>query len=220
MNINLDENKMYGILSVTTNRRTSANYKYPDQEVILLFILGTLLSATSYRELVILGNLKLQFLRNFFTFKHGIPSKSTLQRLLVKFSLTEMQEKFLNWMRSITGDKDLIVAIDGKALRNSYDIEKDIPMTHIVTAFVQDYNMVFCQEIVESKSNEITAIPKLLDNIPLRNSIITIDAIGTQKNIINKIVKGEGYYVLSLKKNHPTLYSDVEDFFEDKINYD
>ncbi len=121
-------------------------------------------------------------------------------------------------MSSITGDKNLIVAIDEKSLRNSYDIEKDIPMTHIVTAFVQDYNMVFCQEIVKLKSNEITAIPKLLDNILLRN-IITIDAIGTQKNIINKIVKGKGYYVLSLKKN-PTLYSDVEDFFEDKINYD
>ena len=83
---------------------------------------------------------------------------------------------------------------------NSYDIEKDIPMIHIVTAFVQDYNMVFCQKMVESKSNEITAIPKLLDNIPLRNSIITIDAIGTQRHIINKIVNGGGYYVLSLKK--------------------
>lgn len=220
MNINLEENKMYGILSVTTNRKKSANYKYPDQEVMLLFIIGTLLSANSYRELVILGTIKLEFLRKFFTFKYGVPSKSTLQRLLAKFNITELKEKFLNWMRSITGDKDLIVAIDGKALRNSYDIEKEISMTHIVTAFIQDYNMVFCQERVESKSNEITAIPKLLDNIPLRNSIITIDAIGTQKNIINKIVKGEGYYVLSLKKNHPTLYSDVEDFFEDKTNCD
>ena len=221
MNTKLDENSsIYGILSVSTNRRTTANYKYPDNEVMLLFLLSVLLSATSFREMVTVGNCKLKFLRKFLTYKHGIPSKSTLQRLLTKFSLTELKDKFLNWMKSINYDKNLIIAIDGKALRNSYDIEKNISMTHMVTAFIQDYNMVLCQEVVESKSNEITAIPKLLDNIPLKNTIITIDAMGTQKNIINKIVKGEGYYVLSLKKNHPTLYSDVEDFFEDKINID
>ena len=91
MNINLEENKMYGILSVTTNRKSSADYKYPDQEFILLFIPSRLLSAISYRELLILGNIKLQSLRNFFTFKHGTLSKSTLQRLLEKFNPTEMK---------------------------------------------------------------------------------------------------------------------------------
>ena len=105
---------------------------------------------------------------------------------LIKFILDESKEKFLNLIPSIKDDKDLTIAMDGSVLRNSYDIEKDILITHMVNLLFK-LMIWFCQEKIESKSNDITGIPKLLDNIPLHNSIITID--GKSKKYNRKIVK-------------------------------
>jgi predicted transposase YbfD/YdcC len=151
-------------------------------------------------------------LKQYFDLSGGVPSHDTYQRLWNEISPSQFQECFSEFVASIQKICSDIISIDGKTIRNSGQ-EKPI---HIVSAWCQQNQMVFAQEKVHEKSNEITAIPALLKKLDLHGKIITIDAMGAQRDICQQIVDGGGDYVIALKGNQGTLHEDVVLFLEDE----
>jgi predicted transposase YbfD/YdcC len=150
-----------------------------------------------------------------FDLRGGIPSHDTYQRLWDSISPVQFRESFLEFVESLREISSEIISIDGKTIRNS---GKEKPM-HIVSAWCQNNSLVFAQEKVHAKSNEITAIPEILRKLDLKGKIITIDAMGAQRNICEQIVSGGGDYVIALKGNQRNLHEDVKLFMQDKQNH-
>ena len=167
------------------------------------------------------------WLQKHLTLSNGVPAKDTYRRVLSLLNPRTFQQCFSQWIDSLDcltdeqkAEHKKLIAIDGKALRRSHDKKKGLGALFIVSAWASDQGISLGQVSTEEKSNEITAIPELLDQIDFEDSIITIDAAGCQKNIAEQIVDGGGDYVLALKKNHPTLYEEVQSFFVDHLQDD
>jgi predicted transposase YbfD/YdcC len=146
----------------------------------------------------------------------GDPTRSpdTFRRVFEKIRPQEFERCFEIWVREVLDDLlPQFIAIDGKEARGSYDREAGTKSLHLVSAWSTQAQLVLAQTKVLSKSNEITAIPTLLDVLDIEGSIITIDAMGTQKKIADRIYQAKGDYILSLKANHPTLFQDVSSYF-------
>lgn len=154
-------------------------------------------------------------LSKYFNLTGGVPSHDTYQRLWNTINPKQFLATFSEFVDNLQKVSSEIVSIDGKTIRNS---GKEKPL-HIVSAWCHNNSMVFAQEKVHAKSNEITAIPELLKKIDLQGKTITIDAIGAQKNICEQIVSGNGDYVIALKKNQKNLFEDVELFLRDPANH-
>ncbi|MBS0236206.1 MAG: ISAs1 family transposase [Proteobacteria bacterium] len=145
-------------------------------------------------------------------YKNGIPSDDTFRRFFRALSPNQFQELFHHWIRSIQPIiKDKIIAIDGKASRHSFD--EGSAMLHMISAFATEECLVLAQEKVSDKSNEITAIPRLLEWLDLRGSTVTIDAMGCQHAIANQIIKQQGQYIFALKGKQSGLNDDVVGVF-------
>jgi predicted transposase YbfD/YdcC len=147
----------------------------------------------------------------------GIPSKDTIRRTLMAIKPESFQKCFLSWLdgfRDTNTNKKELIAIDGKTLRRSHDHKNDLGALHIVSAFSCENGISLGQIATEEKSNEITAIPELLDSIVIDNAVVTIDAMGTQKKIVEKIVSKNAGYVLAVKDNHKKLHKEIKAFFE------
>jgi predicted transposase YbfD/YdcC len=147
---------------------------------------------------------------------HGIPSHDTFRRVLSRLNPDELAQCFVDWTEalraSIDGD---IVAIDGKTLRRSFDHAASQGAIHMVSAWANANRLVLGQRKVDDKSNEITAIPKLLKMLELEGAIVTIDAMGCQKDIARTIIEQGADYVLALKDHHATLRGEVQLYFDD-----
>lgn len=170
--------------------------------------------AEGWKDIENFGKSKLGYLRKFFDFKQSAPSDDTFRRFFRVLDPNIFKELFREWVEDLalsTGSK--VIAIDGKANRRSYDGEGK--MIHMVSAFACEARIVLGQEKVDDKSNEITAIPKLLEVLDIAGHIITIDAMGCQFQIANTIVTKEADYVFSLKGNQGNLCDDVITFFKD-----
>ncbi len=156
----------------------------------------------------------INFYACFLELPNGIPCHDTFARLFARLDPQKLQTCFINWVKSIskliTGD---VISIDGKALRHSFDNQNDKRMIHMVSAWLSSQRLVLGQVKVHEKSNEITAIPELLKVLCLQGCIVTIDAIGCQKNIVKQIVEQGGDYVINLKKNQGSLYERVDELF-------
>lgn len=155
------------------------------------------------------------WLKKYIALKSGIPSISTIRRMLNVIDPKQFEKCFISWTKELTvfsDDGGDIVAIDGKTMRGSRDGDK---ITHIVSAWCSVNNLVLGQVKTNDKSNEITAIPELLDMLHLEGCIITIDAMGCQTKIVEKIIKKKAEYVISLKGNQGTLHNEVKDYYED-----
>jgi predicted transposase YbfD/YdcC len=145
---------------------------------------------------------------------HGVPSADTIRRVVSTVSPQAFERGFARWVESVaTQTAGEIVAIDGKSLRRSYDKDDPKAMLHMVSAWASRQRLVLAQQAVDAKSNEITAIPALLDVLDVRGCIVTTDAMGTQTQIAARICKAGADYVLALKGNHETLHDDVRDYF-------
>jgi predicted transposase YbfD/YdcC len=153
-------------------------------------------------------------LSKYFDLSGGVPSHDTYQRFWNAISPTQFRDCFMAFVASLQKIYSEIISVDGKTIRNS---GKEKPL-HIVSAWCQNNQMVFAQEKVREKSNEIKAIPELLKKLDLVGKIITIDAVGAQRDICQQIVDGGGDYVISLKGNQGTLHEDVALFLEDEAN--
>jgi len=193
--------------------RVSRKRLYPIVEIIFLVICANICGAESYRDYERFGNSKLSTLRLKLPFTNGIPSKSTLARVLRLINPEVLKSCFMGWMKSLyVGISEDIIPIDGKTLRGSHDSENKA--IHMVSAYSCQTHLVIGQQKVEDKSNEITAIPKLLDTIDIKGSTVTIDAMGTQKEIAKKIIDKQGDYILALKGNHKNLSEDIKLFLD------
>ena len=154
-------------------------------------------------------------------FPNGIPSHDTLGRVFALLDPAAFRQGFLNWVGALVeATKGRLVAIDGKTLCHSFDTAADQGALHLVSAWASENHLLLGQQAGDSKSNEITAIPELLRILDLSGAIVTLDAMGCQKNIASQIHDAGGDYVLALKENQGTLYEDVQQLFIDGLEND
>jgi predicted transposase YbfD/YdcC len=190
---------------------------YPLSEILFVVICGSICGAESWRDFVIFGNEKLEYLKRFFAFENGIPSKNTFARVMSIMNPEQLKDSLVLWIKTLQHTLKGVVAIDGKTVRRSFDKALGQNPIHIVSAFASELQLTLGQEKVRDKSNEITAIPKLLELLDLVGSIVTIDAMGCQKEIAKKIREKEADYILALKGNQHSLHDDVKFFMETEI---
>ena len=192
---------------------------YPLDEVLLLVLLGVIAGCESWVEIARYGEKKLALLRRFRPFKDETPSHDQLGDIFSVLDAEQFQMCFVAWVAGLTGLGPEIIAIDGKTLRRSFQDGGAKAPIHMVSAWSAKQNLVLGQVKVAEKSNEITAIPKLLDMLVIKGAVVTIDAMGCQREIAAKIIEQQADYVLALKGNQGALRDDVEEFFiEQKAN--
>jgi predicted transposase YbfD/YdcC len=189
--------------------RQRGKVMYPLDEVLLLSLLAVLAGAETFVDIARFGAKKLSLLRRFRPFVDGTPSHDHLGDIFASLDAEHFQRCFVAWVSALTGVPAGVIAIDGKTSRRSKGANAPI---HMVSAFAARQRLVLGQVKVAEKSNEILAIPKLLDMLAIEGAIVTIDAMGCQRHIAQKIVDKKADYVLALKGNQGTLRDDVELF--------
>ncbi len=182
-------------------------------DILLILFCGAICGAESWRDFVRFGEAKLDYLRRFTPLENGIPSKSTFSRVVSLLKPEAFERCFINWVDALQENIADVIAIDGKTLRRSFDKSCNKSAIHRVSAFAANTRLVLGQKKVDEKSNEITAIPKLLKSLEIQGAIITIDAMGCQKEIAKTVNLGEADYVLALKANQEGLYEQVKHHF-------
>jgi predicted transposase YbfD/YdcC len=192
--------------------RQPGKISYPLDEILLLCLLAVLAGAECFTEISLFGVKKLELLRRFRPFKDGTPAHDHLGDILATLNAEQFQACFVGWVASVTGVPAGVIAIDGKTARRSGKKGDAKASIHMVSAFAARQRLVLGQVKVAEKSNEIIAIPKLLDMLAIEGAIITIDAMGCQRDIAQKVIDKKADYVLALKGNQGSLREDVELF--------
>jgi predicted transposase YbfD/YdcC len=188
---------------------------YPLPEILLLTLCATLCGMDDFVEIRTWGKERLDFLRRFLPYERGLPAHDTLNDVFNALDGDLFKACFANWVETLRDGDPEIVAIDGKTARRSHARGQGREPLHLVSAWASRQRLVLGQQATPDKSNEIAAIPLLLERLELRGALVTIDAIGTQSAIAETIVKRGGDYLLALKANRPTLHEDVARFFAD-----
>lgn len=184
-------------------------------DILAIAICATLCGAEGWEEFELFGQAKQDWFKSFLELPNGIPSDDTFRRVFGRIDPRQFQHCFLEWIRSVYElTQGQIIAIDGKQSRRSYDRATGKAAINMVSAWASENQMVLGQVKVETKSNEITAIPELLSMLEVAGCIVTIDAMGCQREIAAKIVDKEADYVLALKANQGMLYEDVMRYFD------
>jgi predicted transposase YbfD/YdcC len=193
--------------------RQQGKVDYPLEEILLLCLLAVLAGAETITDIALFGCKKLGLLRRFRPFKNGTPAHDHLGDILAVLDPEQFQRCFVAWVAALTGTPEGVIAIDGKAVRRSGQKKKGgkAPI-HMVSAFAARQRLVLGQVKVAEKSNEIVAIPKLLEMLAIEGAIVTIDAMGCQRDIAQKVLEKKADYVLALKGNQGSLREDVELF--------
>lgn len=190
---------------------------YPLNEVLLLVTCATIASCDDFDDIVAWGKHHLDFLRRFSEFHHGIPCERWVRMLVNRVDPIVFGRCFESWVAALWPDRHDLIAIDGKTARRTHDRRKGLKALHTLSAYATSARLTLAQLSVPEKTNEITAIPDLLDELAeakqLEGALVTIDAMGCQVEIADKIVAHKADYVLALKGNQPTLEADVEDYF-------
>lgn len=184
-------------------------------DIIGLTICAVICGADTWADIEEYGKAKEKWLKRFLELPNGIPSHDTIARLFAALNPETLQECFLSWVKAVAQlNEGEIIPIDGKTVRHSYDQGKKKGAIHMVSAWASQNRLVLGQVKVNEKSNEITAIPQLLKVLEIKGCIVTIDAMGAQKEIAKQIIEQGGDYVLSLKGNQSNIHKDVEQLFE------
>jgi predicted transposase YbfD/YdcC len=192
---------------------------YPLDEVLLLCLLAVLAGAETFTDIARFGTKKLDLLRRFRPFRDGTPAHDHLGDIFATLDADKFQQCFVAWVAAQTGVAADVIAIDGKTVRRSGDKKSGKAAVHMVSAFAARQRLVLGQVKVAEKSNEIVAIPHLLDMMSVEGAVVTIDAMGCQREIARKIIDKKADYVLALKGNQGSLREDVKLFVtEQKAN--
>ncbi len=190
---------------------------YPIEEVLLLVTCATIASCDDFEDIVEWGEHHLDFLRQFSDFHHGVPCARWLRDLVNCVDPALFAGCFKSWIAALWPDRHDLIAIDGKTSRRTHDHRKGLKALHTLSAYATTARLTLAQLSVPEKTNEITAIPVLLDqlaeNKQLEGALVTIDAMGCQVEIADKIVAHKADYLLALRGNQPTLEADVLDYF-------
>jgi predicted transposase YbfD/YdcC len=189
-------------------------------ELVVVALCGTIAGADSWADVERFGKGRLTWLRTFLRLENGVPSHDTFGRVFARLDPAELVAALGRWLKELGRDLGRHIAIDGKTLRGSFDKAAGRYPLHLVSAWASEARLTLGQIAVDSKSNEITAIPLLLELLDLKGATVTIDAMGCQKDIAAKIVARGGDYILSLKGNHPTLHAAVAEAFAAALEAD
>lgn len=207
--------------------RSEINRKHPLVSVVVIAIMGVLAQAGGPTGIATWAELNAEFLKTLLPLPNGIPGKDVFRRVLCALKPEAFQKCFANWLEAMRGAAETdagveqpTYAIDGKTLRRSHDAKKGLGALHSVSVWASEYGITLAQVATEEKSNEITAIPAVLQLVDITGAIITIDAMGTQKAIAEQIVEGGGDYVLALKANQGNLHDAVIDYVIEQMEND
>jgi predicted transposase YbfD/YdcC len=184
-------------------------------DIVVIAICGVICGAETWVDIENFGKAKLKWFKQFLELPNGIPSHDTFGRVFNCLDAEQFQRCFVGWMQGVSDIfKGQVVALDGKTLRRSHDKTIGKGAIHMVSAWALENQLVLGQVKVDEKSNEITAIPQLLESLAISGCIVTIDALGCQKEIAQQIIDQGADYVLALKENQGGLYAAVADLFE------
>ena len=193
--------------------RIDRRKKYPLYEMLMIAVCAMVAGAKGPTDFERFGTAKLKFLKKFLPIQNGIPSHDTFRRVLGKLDPKRFNAALVKWLESVSDVAGDIISVDGKLLRRA--LTKDGKMPCIVSAYSKRTKLVIGQVKADEKSNEITAIPNLLDVLYLKGAIVTIDAAGCQKKIVRKILKRGAGYIISLKGNQSTMHDEIRAFMQD-----
>jgi len=190
--------------------RTKAHYL---RDILIIAICGVICGAEGWVEIEEFGKAKEAWFTEFLDLPNGIPSHDTFGRVFARIDPKQFEASFFEWVQGISKTVKGVIAIDGKTLRRSHDEATGKKPLHLVSAWAVENRLVLAQIATEEKSNEITAIPKLLRQLALTGCIVTIDAMGTQTKIADQIIEQDGDYALALKDNQGDCYDEVKATF-------
>lgn len=203
------------------DHRVERTKKHQFTDILVIAILAIIAGAQGWEDIENYGISKKTWLEEFLELPNGIPSDDTFRRVFQFIDPEALNRCFFGWVETLVNSMGgEVIPIDGKIIRGSYDRNRGQSALHVVSAWASDQRLVLAQMKVEDKSNEITAIPALLDLLDITGCVITIDAMGTQTAIAQKIIEKKADYVLALKANHPTLYSQVTKWFKESAIQD
>jgi predicted transposase YbfD/YdcC len=187
---------------------------YPLPEIMLLVLCATLAGAEDFVEARLWGVKNLDFLRRFLPFKDGLPSHDTLNDVINALDPALFKTCFVTWVEGLRATEPDLVAIDGKTSRRTHNRAKGREPLHLVSAWAARQRLVLGQEATNAKSNEITAIPRLLERLALAGALVTLDAMGCQTKIAEAIQAKGADYLIAVKDNWPNLHGEIERYFE------
>jgi len=224
-NVYLDE--VVGYFDELEDPRSTINQKHPLVSVVVIAMMAVLAGAGGPTAIAKWAKLKAEFLLTVLKLPNGIPRKDVFRRVLSLLKPDAFQRCFASWLQSLrekaaeeTGVDQPILAVDGKTARRSHDRKKELGALHCVSVWASEFGLSLGQVACAQKSNEITAIPELLRLVDIKGTIITIDAMGTQKAIAAQIVDSGADFVLALKGNQETLYQEVIDYIDEQAKND
>ena len=190
---------------VVEDPRQQGKVRYPLDEILLLVLCGVISGADGWTSIALYGQKKLELLRSFLPFENGTPSHDQLGILFSRLDMEVFQSCFISWVASLNETLEGVVAVDGKTLRRSFDTNSNQSAIHMVSAWACGQKLVLGQRKVDDKSNEITAIPELLELLNIEGAIVTIDAMGCQRKICQKARDKKACYLIGLKGNQGKL---------------
>ena len=195
--------------------RCNGKVEHRLRDILVIAVCAVIACAESWEDIALYGRSKLAWLSTFLELPNGIPSHDTFRRVFMLIDPDAFEAGFTAWVGSLAaGFAREVVAIDGKTIRRSFDHGREQSPLHVVSAWACERGLVLGQRCVDGKSNEITAVPELLERLTLQNSIVTLDAMGCQSAIAEKILARGGDYLLALKANHPLAHAAVVEHFD------
>lgn len=204
------------ISEISDPRRTRyGNVKHKLEDIIVIGLCTVICGGEDFVAMEDFGKVREDFLRKFLELPNGIPDSDTFRRVFEKLNPEELSECLVNWLDEELPER-CVIAVDGKTIRGSAD--KNHKAYHVVSAFVAENQIALGEVCVEEKSNEITAVPELLDLLYIDDTIITADSMSCQKKIVHKIAENNADYCIALKENQPNLFKDTEDYFLEFAN--
>jgi len=189
-------------------------------DIVVIGLLTVFIGGEGWEDMAEFGSLREQWLRQFLALPHGIPSPDTFRRVFAALDPVAFQQCFTRWVEHLVTDArraGRVIPIDGKTLRGSFDTAAAQSPLHLVHAWLAEGGLLLGQLATEAKSNEITAIPQLVKVLDVKDAIVTIDAMGCQKEIAQAIVEAQADYVLALKGNQELFHREVVELFEDVV---
>jgi predicted transposase YbfD/YdcC len=187
-------------------------------DMIVLAICAVICGSGGWTDIEEFANAKAAWFETFLELPHGIPSHDTFGRVFAALKPASFERCFRRWVKGLVkSSKGKLIAVDGKTLRRSFDQAAGKAAIHMISAFASANRLVFGQIKTAAKSNEITAIPKLLALLDIKGAVVTIDAMGCQRAIAQEIIEGQGDYVLAVKENQPTLHAKVKTLLDEAV---
>lgn len=212
-----NECSLVGCMREVPDPRAPYNQKHKFLDIIIIAVTAILCGMDTWNEIEDWARSREDWLRTFLELPGGIPSHDTINRVFQMIEPDKFHEAFFRWTGAVAGKIEGIVAIDGKTIRRSRDGAKGKQAAHVIIAWACEASLVLGQLRVEEKTNEIKAIPELLEILCLKGCVVTIDAMGTQKEIAEKIIDKGADYILQVKGNQETLLDDISLYFERDI---